>query len=396
MHDIFWFADLDITQPNTFGHQAEKLAKLTQAKFPIIPGFVITTTAYFSFLKENNLDHKIKQLLSTIAIDRPDSLMQGENHIRKLFDQAQLSDTFIDKLLNFYSTIGEGEVSVSIYETGMQGRKHSMVTAENADSLLEEVKKAWAKMFTQSVLWHRHHRKIPHLQTGAEIIVQTKIQGNKSGTIITVDPQSHEKEKIVILSHHPTGEDRYILSKKNLFIMDRELKYTTNTDKLTHDEILALGELAQELEQFLYFPQEISWIIIENYLYIVETNPVSTLPKPKPFVKSKLPIARGKGLTTKIGTGVVTIIQSPIQLQKTKSHDIIIVSDINHKQLRHLKKIRGIIIESSQTNPAVKILLQRYGIPAISNVPYAAKYLHNGRVITIHGEKGEIYQGGFL
>ena len=84
MHDIFWFADLDITQPNTFGYQAEKLAKLTQAKFPVIPGFVITTTAYFSFLKENNLDNKIKQLLSTIAIDRPDSLMQGENHIKKL------------------------------------------------------------------------------------------------------------------------------------------------------------------------------------------------------------------------------------------------------------------------------------------------------------------------
>src|ERR1700722_3281767 len=317
MRDILWFADVDLTESNTFGNQTKHLAKLTQAKFPVVPGFVITTDAYFSFLKENNLDNKIKQLLSTIAMDRSDSLMQAEFHIHKLFDQAHLADPFIERLLNFYNTIG-GDVTVSLFETGMQGRKHFSATAEDEAHLLEEVKKAWATMFAQNALWYRHHQKVPHLQTGAEIIIQAKIQGGKSGIVITIDPQSHEKEKIVILIHHPHGEDRYILSKKNLFILDRELKHTTDTNKLMHDEILALAELAKELEQFLYFPQEISWVIDENYLFLVDAKPISTLPKQKPTIKPKLPIARGKGLTTKIGTGVVTIIQSTMQLQHTR------------------------------------------------------------------------------
>jgi len=395
MRDILWFADVDLTESNIFGNQTKQLAKLTQAKFPVVPGFVITSDAYFSFLRENNLDNKIKQLLSTIAMDRSDSLMQAEFHIGKLFDQAHLAESFIERLLNFYNTIG-GDVTVSLFETRMQGRKHATVIAQNKDQLLEEVKKAWAKMFEQSVLWHRHHRKIPHLQTGAEIIIQAKTLGEKSGTVITIDPQSHEKDKIVILTHHPHEGDTYILSKKSLLILDRELKHKTNATKLTHDEIVALGKLAKELEQFLYFPQEISWIIIDNYLFIVEAKPISTLPKQKPTINPKLPIARGKGLTTKIGTGVVTIIQSTMQLQKTKQHDIIIISDIHQKQVKLLKKIRGIIIESSQTHPAVKILLQKHGIPAISNVKNATKQFHNGHVITIHSEKGEIYQGGFL
>lgn len=391
MHDILWFANLDLTEPNIFGSQTQHLAKLTQAKFPVVPGFVITTSAYFSFLRENNLDNKIKQLLSTIALDRPDSLMQGENHIKKLFDQAQLSDSFIDKIFGFYYDLGEGEVNVSIYETGMQGRKHATAVVENGDDLLEEIKNAWAQMFTQSTLWHRHHRKIPHLQTGAEIIVQAKIQSEKSGIVTTIDPQSHEKGKIFI--HHQ--EDLYTLSKKNLFIVDRKLKHAANAKKLTHDEILALGELAKELEQFLYFPQEISWVIDDGYLFVTAIKPISTLSKENPSVKPKLPIARGIGLNTKIGTGTVAVIQSSLQLKRTKSHDIVIVSDINSKQLKKLKKIRGLIIES-KPHPEVILLLQQHGIPAVSNVKNAGKHFHNGHVITIHGKKGEIYRGGFL
>ena len=85
-----------------------------------------------------------------------------------------------------------------------------------------------------------------------------------------------------------------------------------------------------------------------------------------------------------------------MQLQQTKPHDIVIISNIHQKQLKELKKIRGIIIESSQTHPAIKVLLQKHGIPAISNVKNATKQFHSGHIITIHSEKGEIYRGGFL
>src|SRR5215469_9907560 len=102
---IVWFSDLD-TQSDLFGNHSKRQAELTQAKFPLIPGFVVTTQAYKDFLQENSLDQKIKQLLSITSFELTDSLMQTEFHIKELFKQAKLSDDFIEELLRFYMQVG--------------------------------------------------------------------------------------------------------------------------------------------------------------------------------------------------------------------------------------------------------------------------------------------------
>src|ERR1700722_6435633 len=104
MHDNFvvWLDDFDLDPVGAVQSTAKHIAKLKQAQFPVIPGFVITSYAYSTFLKENNLDRKLRQLLSTIAIERPESLMQFEHHSKKLFEQARLSKELQNRLLRCY------------------------------------------------------------------------------------------------------------------------------------------------------------------------------------------------------------------------------------------------------------------------------------------------------
>lgn len=393
---VIWIADVDLDSRDDTKSPTKRLAKLKQAEFPIPPGFVITSYAYTHFLKENNLDYKIKQLLSTIAIDRPESLMQGEHHIRKLFEQAKLSDEFKEKLSYFYQQLGRSTITLSLHERQLQGRKHITLQANTKNELLALVKDAWAVMFTGNALWHRHNHHVDHLSTENEIIVQEKITGSKNGTIITIDPQTHEKEKIVIITTKPHEGDRYMLSKKNLSIIDRKLNHTTNVPKLSHDEILAIGELGKRLENFLYFPQEISWAIEEDTLYIIKTKPFNDLIKQQKNVKRKLPLARGKGVTKTIGTGVVHIIDSLQDLSWIKSHDVVVVSHLEAKHLPHFRKVQGVIVETQPFTNEVVIVLKQHGIPTIINVKQAKKRFQNGYVITVNGEKGEIYLGGLL
>jgi len=392
---INWFSDVTADSEH-LSTQGKKITSLIKAEFPLLFGFLIHPAAYFSFLQENGIDYKIKQILSTISIDRPDSLMQGEFLIKQLFQQSKLSDIFIDELLNYYYELDTDEVSLSLYETGIHGRKLKKLNAENEEVLIEQIKNAWAEMFTSHALWHRHQRLIPHLHTGAEIVVQQKIKADSSGVAITIDPITHAKDKIVILTKTPHEKDKYVLSKRNMTIIDRSITHQTKKNKLTQDEIYAIASLAKELEQFLYFPQDISWAIADDNLYITDIKPVSTLAQQPKEKKIKLPIARGKGLTSKIGSGVVTIIHTQSELESVKSHSILVVTDIDRKHMQTLKKVQGIISESAQTHPEVIMLLQRYGIPAVSHVKHATKHLRNGHVITIHSAKGEIYEGGFL
>lgn len=386
---FIWFADVDITAAE-FSKHTRQLAELFQAKFPLSPGFIITQEAYFAFLKENKLDHKVSQLLSTIAIDRPDSLMQGEQHIQKLFQEAKLSEEFTDELLAFYDELG-GDVVIELHATGPQPVKHTTAKAKTEKAFLEKIKHAWATMFTAQALWQRHHHALDHMTTGATIIVKIRLPQHKSGKATTVQMQTHAKDVITIL----TGEhDRYHLSKKNFTILERDLKLKS-ASKLTHDELLEIATLAKELEQHLYFPQEVTWAYADDLLYIVETKQISTLNEEKIETKRRLPIARGLRITPTIGTGLTKVIKGPSDFQGITEEHIVILPNIETKHFQILKKTKGIITESGHPHTEIATLLRKHGIPTIFSVKNATKQFKNGHLITIHGDKGEIYSGGF-
>ena len=386
---LIWLADVD-TSTSEFGIHTRQHAELFQAKFPLATGFIITDEAYFKFLEETKLDQKVSQILSTIAIDRPDSLMQGVQHIQKLFQEAELSQIFSNELLTFYEDLGE-DVIIELYTTGPQEIKHATAKAKTEKAFLEKIKLAWATMFTAQALWQRHHQAIDHMTTGAIVIVKMRLPQHKSGKAMTVEMKTHAKDVITIL----TGEqDQYHLSKRNLTILDRELKLKS-TSRLTHDEILAVAALAKKLEQHLYFPQEVTWAFADDQLYVVETKPMSTLSEEKTEAKRKLPIARGTRITPTIGTGLVKVIKLPSDLQAVTEEHIVILSAIKLKHFQKLKKAKGIITESGHPHTEIATILRKHGIPTIFNVKDATKQFKNGHIITIHGDKGEIYSGGF-
>lgn len=392
---IIWLADID-TESEKIGKQAKHLAQLTQAKFPLIPGFIITSTAYTDFLQRNNLEHTIKQLLSTVSFELADSLMQAEHHIKKLFLEAKLSPEFIKHLETFYEQLGTNIITLSLYETDHHGKKQISKNANSLQELTKYIQYAWAEMFAGHALWHRHQLHKDHFQIGAEIIVQKKINGDKKGVVITLDPLTHAKDKLTIITHHPHVDDRYVISKRNLTIVDRILKYQSTADKLTLDEIIVIGAMAKDVEKYLYFPQEITWAFDDKTVYIIDIKPFSALPKKYSEKKSKLPIARGKSTAAIIKTGPIKIIHSFADLQKINSHDVIVMKEITSKLIKQAKKAKAVIITSAHPSKETVSILKHYGIPTIFLSNYSPTLFRNGHHITIHGEKGEIYEGGFV
>ncbi|HSX09700.1 MAG TPA: PEP/pyruvate-binding domain-containing protein [Candidatus Saccharimonadales bacterium] len=394
-NSVLWFADIDLESHDPHDKQTTHLAKLTQAKFPIPPGFIITKHVYQSFLRENNLAHKIRDLLSTVSFELPDSLMQAEHLIKHLFEETTFSKELEDQLKYFWKRLEATEAILSLHEKESHGRKHASAHVQNEKQFIKQIKDQWAQMFSGNALWHRHHKGLDHTDTSAEIIVQKKIHGDTMGVVITIDPTTHAKDKIIITTTHPHPGDRYILSKKNLTIIDRTISYQTNLPKLTHDELLAITKMAREIEEFLYFPQEISWTIDDNKLYIIEIKPVTTLPQEIKEPEKKVPHSRGKGVTPRIGTGITHIIHIQDDLKRVKSHDVVIITESNAKHMHHLKKVRGVVTEARFFPADLVVQLRHFGIPAIADIKDASKHFKNGHVITVHGGKGEIYKGGF-
>lgn len=393
MKQVRWLDEIDIESEN-YGKHSKFIAQLLQADFPLPYGYIITKDAYFDFLEKNNLAYKIKQILSTISLELADSVMQGEYHIKNLFKESSLPDSLIQALSAMNSEMST-LVSAEIFETGKQGKKHKKISSIVSRKLPEEIINLWAEMFSAKVLWNRHQLGSDHFQNGAEIIVQEKITGDKTGIITTIEPITHEKNKLVITTSYPHDHDHYILSKKNLTILDRKLTYATNVHKLTSDEIALLGQTAKKIEEHVYFPQEISWVFDGPALFITDIKPVSTTVKQKVVGENRLPVARGKGVTSQITTGHVHIITKG-EPHNITVHDIVIVSHLPSEKVKAYKKARGIIVESPLLADATTSLLKHFGIPSIANVKNASAKFRNGNIVTLHCEKGEIYAGGLL
>ena len=166
--------------------------------------------------------------------------------------------------------------------------------------------------------------------------------------------------------------------------------------KLSHDEILEIATLAKEVEKHLYFPQEITWVIAEKKLHLISTNPVSTVPQEQRESKRRLPVARGKGVTPRIGTGIVKQIHSPSDLKNIKEHHVVVLPEVRRELFPMLKKTQGVISETGHPQTEIGSLLRQQAVPAVFSVKQATRQLRDGQVVTIHGTKGEIYKGGFL
>lgn len=390
---VVWFSDIDTHDTSRLGKVAKHFGNLTQAGFPLLPGFVISQDAYKAFLKQHFLEDKIKKLLMTINYDQPESIHQVMQHIQKHIQNTPFPDQLIDEIESFYNKISGLQVQLHAYEAAHHAHKIASQQAENVEELIEGIKSLWMQQFEPNIHWKRHEQKLDHIDTGVEILVQLTVDPDKRGKIRTIDPYEHAKNVIHITHEHPHASDTYILSKKTLAIIDRQLNHHNNAPKLSHDALLKIASLGKALEQHLYFPQEITWGMIDDEVYIIQTKPFTALPTPKTESKKKLAHAKGTSITATIGTGVVRIILEEKDLNKITAQDVVIMKKLDKKHLDKLKNVRAIITETGERHSEIAVHIRQLGIPTLFHIKNATKLYKNGRVVTVQANKGHIYLG---
>lgn len=390
---VVWFADIDIHETSRIGKTGKHFGKLTQAGFPIPPGFVITQDAYKTFLKQQFLDEKIKNLLLTVNHRYPESIQQGMHHIQQHIKQVSLPQQLTEELEILYNYIAKHHLHLQAHTTTSPAYKIAQQEATTFEEILAAIKELWIQQFTSNVYWKRREHNLDHTNSSLEIIAQVVIDPDRQGKIYTIDPHEHTKNIMNITQDHLHSSDKYVLSKKTSVIIDRHLTYQSKETKLTHEQLLTLARLGKSVEQYLYFPQEITWGMIDDAFYIIDTKQISSIPKAKPDHKQKLAHAKGTAVTTTIGTGVVRVILEEKDFDTITSYDVVIIKKLDTKHMDKLRKVRAIVTETGERHSEIVTHIRQLGIPTLFHIKDATKRYKNGRVITVHAKKGHIYLG---
>ena len=220
---VAWFSDVDKDDVNIVGGKGANLGEMTQAKFPVPPGFIVTANAYYNFLKDNNLETKIKHLINTVNFEKQDSIEQVSKHIKKEIMQGEISEELKNDVYKAYKALGgvfkdalvavrSSATAEDLATASFAGQQETYLNIKGEGNLIDNIRKGWASLFEPRAMFYRHEQHFDHLRIGIALVVQKMIESEKSGIMFTIDPVTNDKSKIVIEAIYGLGE--YIVQGK--------------------------------------------------------------------------------------------------------------------------------------------------------------------------------------
>lgn len=438
-HHIAWFSEIRKEDVSLVGGKGANLGEMTNAGFPVPDGFVITSSAYYDFIRENDLTIKIKHLLATTNFEDSRSLEQVSLHIKKLITNGKLSYKLIKEIISSYNKLSgpfshalvalrSSATAEDLANASFAGQQETFLNVKGDAVLLEKIKHGWASLYGGRTIYYRHQQKYDDIKIGIALVVQKMVESDKSGIMFTIDPVTNDKSKITIEAIYGLGElivqgavtpDHYEVDKKELKLLSKKIsvqdrslikkginnkevklsKKQASKQKLSEKEILGLAKLGKEIEKHYFFPQDIEWALQKNKIYIVQTRPVTTT---KSYAKTSNTILSESDLILKgdpaspgIASGVVKVILSAKEINKIVTGDVLVAPQTNPDFVPAMKKAVAIVTDSGGRTSHAAIVSRELGIPAVVGTQSATQKLKTGNVITVNGTKGEIYKGGF-
>ncbi len=303
---------LSIKDIATAGGKGASLGELLRADIPVPNGFVVLTSAFDKFLNETDLRQELRAQLNKVDQDKMYMIERLSERIQSMILRADMPQEIAQAILKDFNTLNVKYVAV-----------RSSATVEDSDSatwagqfetylntiektLLENVKKCWASLFTPRAIFYRFEKGLKENNISMAVVVQEMIESEKSGIAFSVHPVTEDKNQIIIEAGIGLGEavvsgvitpDSYVVSKKDNKIIDinvhKQVKALyrkegggsewKNLGKkgvqqvLSKKDILKLAEIVKKIENHYNIPQDIEWAFVDGKFYITQSRSITTL-----------------------------------------------------------------------------------------------------------------------
>ncbi len=323
MRFVKWFSEIDRSNLAEAGGKGANLGEMTKAGFPIPPGFVVTSNAYFEFIKLNNIDKLIKEMTDGLDTSNNNALTMASEAVRGRILSGEIPSEMREEIKTAYRQMSPGNepyvavrssaTAEDLPEASFAGQQSTYLNVKSPENTVQSVKECWASLFEPRSIYYRVENKFDHLKVGLAAVVQEMVQSEKAGVMFSVDPVEENYDHISIEAAYGLGElvvsgsvtpDNYIVSKASMSIVHKDVfkqdvmivkinehnvKARIKEDmqgkqKLSDEEIIELAKVGKQIEDHYGKPQDMEWAFANGKLYITQSRPVTTL-------KSKPPVA---------------------------------------------------------------------------------------------------------
>ena len=443
---VLWLEDVRSDDLAAVGGKAASLGEMTSADLPVPPAFIVTADTYRSFIEDTGIED---ELFDIVDVDSDDSkaLAAAADDAQQLIRETEIPEKQREGILEAYDRIGENAAvavrssatAEDLPDASFAGQQETFLNVTRED-LLEKVRECWASLFTQRAIYYRQEQGFDDTTVDIAVVVQEMVDADKSGVMFTSHP-STGAPVVTIEAAWGLGEavvsgavtpDNYVIDRataeiKEETVADKKVMHVRDDDTgetverkvpddkrgqrvLSEDELDALLELGEEIEEYYGDPQDVEWAVHDGEVYVLQSRPITTISEGA----SESGVADGgEGVTAANGddsgdneivlsglgaspgraSGTVSIVRKLDQLDKVSEGDIIVAEMTTPDMVPAMKRASGIITDEGGMTSHAAIVSRELGVPAVVGAEHATERLDDGQLVTIDGEKGTIESG---
>lgn len=436
----------------------EMLNHLKKQGINVPDGFVITASAFRSFLNDNNIYKKLEAALNKLEVKTFSNLPEIGRTCRELVLNGNLSQQLSEEItINFKKledTTG-GKLSVAVRSsataedlpTASFAGQHDSFLNINEKDLLLTCKKCFASLYNDRAIKYRVQKGFDHMKVALSVGVQKMIRSDlaSAGVAFTIEPETGFKNLIYVTGVWGLGEnivqgavtpDEYFIFKPSLrsgkkSVINRkcgekEKTLIFNTDEsdatinietlsekrkqfvLSEKELMELGKWCLAIEDHYKQPMDIEWAKdgLDGKLYVVQARPETihnihdkTSIKEYKLKQKGIILTSGKAVGNKICSGIARILLNPSEGHKLKEGEILITDNTSPDWNAVLKKASFIVTNKGGRTSHASIVARELGLSAVVGCSNATSVIKDGQEITVscaEGDIGKIYDGKLL
>jgi pyruvate,water dikinase len=278
------FHELGLGQVELVGGKCANLGELTQAGFPVPPGFAVTTAAY----KRDDIDAAVAEAYAELGrvTGRADPPV----------------------------AVRSSAIAEDMPDASFAGVQDTYLWVCGLAAVLDGVRRCWASFHNPEAVAYREAHAIT--RGGMSVAVQYMVDARVAGVMFTLNPVSGDRSSIAIDASYGLGisvaggevtPDSFLVSKVTREIVRRQIgakatevvadpaAATTVTrdvpeklrgePSLTDEEVGLLAEIGRRIEQHYTRPQDVEWAIDRHVdeLFVLQSRPETVWSqKPRP------------------------------------------------------------------------------------------------------------------
>ena len=307
-----WFSNLSKESVAIAGGKGASLGEMTKAGIPVPNGYVILSASFEKFLECTDLNVEIDSILEKVNHKEMSSIENASEEIKALIMNAKMPKDIEKEInLNFkilnstFVAVRSSATSEDSSSAAWAGQLDSFLNTKK-DTLLENVKKCWASLFTPRAIFYRFEKGLHNTKISVAVVVQKMVNSEISGIAFSVHPVTQDRNQLIIEAGLGLGEaivsgqitpDSYVIEKNPRRIIDKNISeqerglFKVETggsewkenlprgkeQKLTDKQIMELSEIILTIEKHYGFPCDIEWAFEDKKFFIVQSRPITTL-----------------------------------------------------------------------------------------------------------------------